>query len=176
MEKKSGQYASHQVVCQALASVARSCGIKVSIEPHVPAKSGQKIKENARPDLEFQGLHRDLIVEVSLTTATAKSYVKQAAETDGYAAEQREKVKLAKYKDHAALMNVELLPFVMERHGRMGKSCEQVFLRLAQMAHDVGLELKTDHFAKIASIACQRANGKLVEQAMRQRKSPKLTK
>jgi hypothetical protein len=145
----------------------------VSIEPHLPAKIGQKVKENARPDLEFQGIHRNLFVEVSLTTATAKSYVQQAAKTAGYAAEQREKVKVAKYKDHAAQINVELLPFVMERHGRMGKSCEKVFFRLAQMANDVGLEFNTGYFEKIASIACQRANGKLVEHALRRRSSAK---
>ena len=57
----------------------------------------------------------------------------------------------------------------MERHGAMGAECFKVFDWLAKASADLGLSRPVAYWRMIASVACQKANAKLIRKVLEHR-------
>ena len=123
-------------------------------------------RDSRRPDLEFQTLDNLLRIDVSLTTATAPSYVNGAAAATGFAAKLREKAKHGKYDQASAAAKIDFAPLVVERHGTMGNECKRVCAFLAKASNQLGSHRPARFWRSVIAVATQKANHMLVRKVL----------
>jgi len=119
-------------------------------------------------------LHLPIDVSVVYAEAASRSAVANAAVARGNvsavyeattkAMESRAREKRVQYEADCAKVNMEFSPFVLDSHGSLHESAENVIEKMADAAHDITgrdkIEL-TGYIKRLVSVATQRGNALL---------------
>ncbi len=126
--KRKEMTSRHDAVLHALLAAARQADMLTIVEPTVCNE-----QHRLRPDaciIPVAPTASNIYVDVSITDASAKSYVKSlhTDRTDMAAAGRRESDKRCKYQAEADKDRCEFIPFVLESSGAFGASA-RAFVR-----------------------------------------------
>ena len=132
----------HDTIVLAVRRSVTRAGLASSLEPKVHAiGGGAALQENervkARGNILVVTDDGRIVLDVSVTHASADSYAERAAVSQGHAAQLREQEKVTQYQRQGDRGFV-FRPFVMETHGRLGKQAWDVVNSLAKFAADRG--------------------------------------
>ena len=181
----SATIARHNTVLSAVQTIATTAGSQVQREYRIAAidyKKKFRIGNNKkpvdlRPDAAIRGIDHNILIDVSITTPTALSYIlRENSPTPLFAAKRRETVKRKKYSEIATVEHADFYGVVMESFGAMGNDIHRL-LDILNTSHKIAVEnsnwnLKRWGYA-VLSFALQRGNGRLAFAAFRHdRRSP----
>ena len=90
--------------------------------------------DGRKGDILFPGFGRngtDLVVDICIANACAKSYIRSSCDTEGYAMNLLETRKFEKYERAYRNVGVDFLPLALELHGVTSETFKKFFRRLA---------------------------------------------
>jgi hypothetical protein len=171
-------YARHESVVSELCAIGTThLDMSVSRAPSIALTDGSLAatedgKRNVVPDLCLDGAAISLAIDVSVCYAEADSYLRMGGHEEKkvlHVLAKRALVKSNKYTVSCAEQGIEFKPFVMESHGSLHSSAEDVLDRLAQYGSDASGCAKAEllgYLHRRVAIALQRGNARLDRMAV----------
>ena len=175
---RGGQILRHDCVVRELARCAVDSGADVQVEPRRVLNYTR-----SRVDVIATWFDRSELLDVRISHPCAPTYVVRAAAEPGYTARVGEAAKEGKevYQVMAQGLGGRFSPFVLESHGRFGPAAWKVLCAMAERAADISPFPREDEryfryeFARRVSLALQRGNALLLQDALRARAAASLS-
>jgi hypothetical protein len=154
----------HNTVLSAIQKIAMAAGSNVHREYRATLRNKKKTK--LRPDASIIGLDHSFLIDVSITTPTAKTIINKAGALKPlFAAHSREITKRNKYCDLATQEHAYFAGVVMESYGAMGAEIHALLdtLNIANKGVNENSNWNLKQWGySVLSFALQRGNGRLV--------------
>jgi hypothetical protein len=161
----------HHRVVATLATLARSVGFVVRLEPHfapqlhttVDAETGeertQTVPNEQRGDLLLVRHNTRLLVDVTVRRPTGATELRRhSAAVPLATAAAAEKLKHAKYDDACKREGLAMVPFALESYGAKGKQAQKLLLKLADASEELSAAAFLRHASASLSVALQCGN------------------
>jgi len=125
-------------------------------------------EDGRKGDILFPGFGRngtDLVVDICIANACAKSYVRTACDIEGHAMSQLENRKIEKYQHAYQNVGVDFLPLALEIHGVTSETFKKFIRRLATEisdANDIPYCIALSYWQRRMSTTLQRMNATIL--------------
>ena len=140
----------------------------------IDSRLGQMMEEDGRKgDLLFKGQGkngRDLVVNISVGTAFAQSYLHNSAYISKFVLDQLESNKNTKYKEGYRNIGVDFMPLTFEMHGQTSDTFIEFFKKLVTAAADtnnIHYCVMYNYWQKRISTTMQKYNAKIMNNAQK---------
>ena len=159
----AGPTKRHDAVRDALAQLARSCGLSVQVEATHLMEDNKRPGDVYLPNGLMEGCGR--AIDVAVSCGVAPSYVQAVARSRQGATVVHESRKVTKYSQYLAAKGVRFSPFALDIFGGLGEAAASLFGRLARLSAERAGGQRIPHTqeqARSLSVAYQRAFGATV--------------
>ena len=154
----------HNSIQEDLIQMAKHGGVRA-----IDAGLSRMTEDDGRKgDILFPGFGRngtDLVVDICIANACAKSYIRSSCDTEGYAMNLLETRKFEKYERAYRNVGVDFLPLALELHGVTSETFKKFFRRLATEVsenNDIPYCIAVSYWQKRMSTTLQRMNALII--------------